>query len=139
MLHPNLVLSSEATSTNSSGVRTVDVNALIKRFADEEADGSKNIFAEGVLAGLGEVSVSECPICLDVMEAPMIIPECMHQWCVHLSSQSLGSILSSIFSVAKTALLHSLLPVKSEEKKVVAQRALAVLSRLIHIHLCSFC
>jgi DNA repair protein RAD5 len=60
----------------------VDVNDLIRRFADSDnsGEGSKNTFAEEVLATLTDAEASECPICLDVMETPMMIPDCMHQW-----------------------------------------------------------
>lgn len=53
---------------------------MIRRFAADSQDGNKNSFAEDVLANLADAEVSECPICLDAMEVPMIIPECMHQW-----------------------------------------------------------
>jgi len=60
----------------------VDVNDIIQRFADNESvgEGGKSSFAEEVLANLPDAEALECPICLDVMETPMIIPECMHQW-----------------------------------------------------------
>jgi DNA repair protein RAD5 len=61
----------------------VDIDAMIKDFSDEEqAEHGKNLFAQGILANLGDDEGTECPICLDVMEQPMIIPACMHQWCV---------------------------------------------------------
>lgn len=55
---------------------------MIRRFADGErtGEGGQNNFTEEVLANLMDAEASECPICLDVMETPMIIPECMHQW-----------------------------------------------------------
>ncbi|KAI0784921.1 SNF2 family N-terminal domain-containing protein [Abortiporus biennis] len=85
VLHPSLVLSAleDGFTTTSSG-EPVDVNALIKTFADENETsvGKANIFAEGVLKNLGaEDVVEECPICLDTMDTPMIIPGCMHQCC----------------------------------------------------------
>lgn len=81
VLHPNLVLTSDdkrALSPNGDGA--VDVNDMIQRFAADSEAGNKNSFAEEVLANLADAEVSECPICLDAMEIPMIIPECMHQW-----------------------------------------------------------
>ena len=84
VLHPRLVLTNDegrALSPGADGI--VDVNDLIRRFAEGEStseDGSKNTFAEEVLANLGEAEAGECPICLDVMETPMIIPGCLHQW-----------------------------------------------------------
>jgi len=85
VLHPSLVLSSEYESSPPSGDGEVDINSMIRRFSKEEdtSDGSgSNAFAEGVLANLSDMdSNGECPICLDVMQSPMIIPACMHQCC----------------------------------------------------------
>ena len=84
MLHPNLVLSStNEQSLASQGDETIDVNELIKRFANDEqsGEGSANVFAQNALQNL-EVDEAdpECPVCMDVMQSPMIIPECMHRW-----------------------------------------------------------
>lgn len=55
---------------------------MIRHFSNSEStrEGGKNGFAEEVLANLADAEASECPICFDVMEMPMIIPECLHQW-----------------------------------------------------------
>lgn len=91
MLHPHLVLSAEdrrALSPESDGA--VDINTILRNISGEDSkDGSSssgNInFAETVLANLGgDDDVSECPICLDVMDSPMIVPGCMHRWLVPL-------------------------------------------------------
>lgn len=61
----------------------MDVNELIKRFAndDKAGDGSGNVFAQNALKDLElDEADAECPMCMDVMESPMIIPECMHRW-----------------------------------------------------------
>jgi DNA repair protein RAD5 len=89
VLHPNLVLSAEDESDpRSSG--EVDINSMIRRFSKDEgiSDGNdSNVFAEGVLANLSDLeSDGECPICLDVMLSPMIIPNCMHRWCAFFRS-----------------------------------------------------
>ncbi|KAJ7110331.1 DNA repair protein RAD5 [Mycena crocata] len=85
VLHPNLVLSSDdERSLPADGDETVDVNELIKRFAndEQEGEGSGNVFAQNVLENIDlDEADSECPICLDVMQSPMIIPECMHRCC----------------------------------------------------------
>lgn len=84
VLHPNLVLTpDDERALSPAGDGTVDVNDMIRRFADSEGTGeeNKNSFAEQVLANLTDGDASECPICLDVMETPMIIPECIHQCC----------------------------------------------------------
>lgn len=80
MLHPNLVISAREESVDRNG-EGVDVEALIKRF--EEGDTSSedtNVFAEQVLANLAQKDDAECPICFDVMDIPVLIPVCMHQW-----------------------------------------------------------
>ncbi|KAG6854152.1 hypothetical protein C0991_010063 [Blastosporella zonata] len=85
VLHPNLVLTpDDKRALSPAGDGGIDVNDLIRRFADAEKaeEGSdKNRFAEEVLAKLADSEAEECPICLDVMEIPMIIPGCMHQCC----------------------------------------------------------
>ena len=56
---------------------------MIASFAGADgARGSTHAYAEAVLANLGQEDDAECPICFDVMQAPMIIPGCLHKWCV---------------------------------------------------------
>ncbi|KAF8079094.1 DNA repair protein RAD5 [Lyophyllum atratum] len=84
VLHPNLVLTADdERALSPDGDGTIDVNDLIRRFAATESgmEGSNNAFAEEVLANLADAEAEECPICMDVMETPMIIPGCMHQCC----------------------------------------------------------
>lgn len=57
----------------------VDVNDLIKRFAEGSPGGSSNTFAEEFLANLNDNDNADCPICFNEMEVPMVIPKCMHQ------------------------------------------------------------
>jgi DNA repair protein RAD5 len=81
VLHPSLVLPPQKDSDNPSDTCAVDIDTLIKQFSDGEvSDGSRNVFAETVLVNLGEDDGLECPICFDVMQTPMILPECLHQW-----------------------------------------------------------
>jgi len=62
-----------------------------------ESDGiivskTNTVFAEETLKSLhagsgtqgdeGEAR-DECPLCLDMMETPVLIPPCMHKWCVN--------------------------------------------------------
>ncbi|KAG6874399.1 hypothetical protein C0995_015135 [Termitomyces sp. Mi166 len=72
VLHPNLVLTPNDERTLSpAGDGTIDVNDLIRRFADtEEAEkgSDKSTFAEEVLAKLADTEAEECPICLDASE-----------------------------------------------------------------------
>ncbi|KAF5385213.1 hypothetical protein D9615_001117 [Tricholomella constricta] len=95
VLHPSLVLTADDERVLSpGGDGAVDVNEMIRQFADNESVGegsSNNSFAEEVLSNLADAEAEECPICLDVMDTPMIIPGCMHQCCkdcilAHLSA-----------------------------------------------------
>ncbi|TFY83512.1 hypothetical protein EWM64_g492 [Hericium alpestre] len=86
VLHPNLVLSEE--TTQSAGNGSVNVNTMIKRFAESVDDAGAstqkgNSYAEDVLNKLGttDTDADECPLCLDVMDVPMMFPECMHRCC----------------------------------------------------------
>jgi hypothetical protein len=80
VLHPKLILPTNNDVVSPSD-ENVDIDAMIKRFSEENGGQSnRNVFAEGVLASLGDDIHAECPICLDVMEGEMIIPECMHRW-----------------------------------------------------------
>ena len=68
-------------SSTSSGA--IDVKELIQRFGEgENVVSDSKVYAESVLANLGQEENAECPICFDVMETPTILPECMHQWYV---------------------------------------------------------
>ena len=83
VLHPNLVLGHEDESGRLSSSRNalVNVDDLIKDFtAGEPTEGSKNVFAENFLTNIEKDDGQECPICFDIMQAPMIIPKCLHQW-----------------------------------------------------------
>ncbi|KAJ3814435.1 DNA repair protein RAD5 [Lentinula aff. lateritia] len=82
VLHPNLVFTkNDEQALSPSGDGLVDVNEMIKKFSENEEQS--NVFAETVLADLDDQaqSATECPICLDVMEIPMIVPECLHRCC----------------------------------------------------------
>ena len=88
VLHPNLVLTKNverALSPDDGG--RVDVNDLIARFAQEGqvADGGPSKFADNFIASLKHDDNADCPICFNEMEAPMVIPKCMHQLYVFYS------------------------------------------------------
>lgn len=78
VLHPHLVLSAEdtaeAASTSNKDEKVIDVDAI------EEDTSAQNNYAGEVLKNLVESDDDECPLCLDIMETPMIIPPCMHKW-----------------------------------------------------------
>lgn len=84
VLHPSLVVNPDDGSQDcSSKPKAVDLDTLIPDVLKDSncEEGSKNAFAESVLANLANASDVECPICLDVVETPLIIPRCMHQCC----------------------------------------------------------
>ncbi|KAJ7642840.1 SNF2 family N-terminal domain-containing protein [Mycena rosella] len=87
VLHPNLVLASDdQRALPEDGDGSVDVNELIKRFAQntnsQTGEASANVFAQNALENLDlDGADSECPLCLDVIQSPMVIPECMHRFC----------------------------------------------------------
>ncbi|KIY50627.1 hypothetical protein FISHEDRAFT_39163 [Fistulina hepatica ATCC 64428] len=85
VLHPSLVLvkTSDDAEKPAQGSGEVDVDEMIKQFSSSEASGSTQTatFAETVLAGLKDETMDECPICMDAMETPMLIPGCLHKSC----------------------------------------------------------
>lgn len=99
VLHPYLVLGAPENSKTFSGTEIDDVNDMITRFTaegveraegDDEGErstikkspGSEPTYAQEVLNNLNSEDgfMSECPICLDMMEMPMLLPRCLHKW-----------------------------------------------------------
>lgn len=85
VLHPHLVFTEKdgrALSPAGDNNGIVDVNEMIKKFTEDNEQS--NVFAETVLANLEDEvgDGSECPICLDVISTPMIVPGCLHKWFV---------------------------------------------------------
>ena len=78
MLHPSLVLSDEDDANPSPGLSngTVDINEVIRQFQKSEEDDSE--YARNVLNNLSTKD-EECPICMDVMEEPVLCPICAHK------------------------------------------------------------
>ncbi|KAG2350922.1 hypothetical protein BDR05DRAFT_955063 [Suillus weaverae] len=86
VLHPDLVTdTSDGIETKPSGRSkdgVIDVDTLMNDISEHDlSSGSKAAYAESVLANLDTSNDAECPICLDVMQTPSIIPPCMHQCC----------------------------------------------------------
>ncbi|KAF8956086.1 RAD5-like protein [Flammula alnicola] len=93
VLHPNLVLTNDDTRALSpEGDGRVDVNDLIKRFADgaQSAEGGPSTFAEEFMANLNGAANADCPICFNEMEIPMVVPKCMHQFCKDCITSHIG-------------------------------------------------
>ncbi|KAG8924089.1 DNA helicase rad5 [Tulasnella sp. 417] len=94
VLHPSLIrrrlltdeeTQEDAMETNAEGDgKNIDVDALIDQFslgaAQEEVQESKT-FAIGVLKDLESIETQECPLCLDTVQDPMLVPECHHALC----------------------------------------------------------
>ncbi|RXW22669.1 hypothetical protein EST38_g3186 [Candolleomyces aberdarensis] len=83
VLHPKLVITQDDQRAFSpKGDDVVEVNDLLQRLADNGDEADKpNAFAENFLSNLTKDEVTECPICFSEIESPMLIPECMHQFC----------------------------------------------------------
>ncbi|KAI0347968.1 hypothetical protein BDW22DRAFT_1319252 [Trametopsis cervina] len=83
VLHPSLVISGAATGKRiSTGDSAIDVDAMIQEFAQgENASNTGSTFVEDMLNNLSGDDNAECPICLDIMQVPMVIPGCLHQCC----------------------------------------------------------
>ncbi|KAI0684760.1 SNF2 family N-terminal domain-containing protein [Cytidiella melzeri] len=84
VLHPSLVISgtgAERAKISTSG-GSVDIEDMIQQFLQGENSSNPNsAFVEDVLNNLGADENAECPICMDVMQYPMVIPGCLHQCC----------------------------------------------------------
>ena len=79
----------EDSSTSTSGA--VKLEDLVKHESDGVTVSKTNVaFVEETLKSLnagsgnqgdGGEGGDECPLCLDMMETPVLIPPCMHKWC----------------------------------------------------------
>lgn len=106
VLHPNLVLTADdERALSPAGDGKVDVNELIKQFVQDESSssGSPNTFAENALVNIAHDDAMECPICFDVIDSPMVVPNCMHQLYVLLLSPDVIHMELTHFEAAKTA------------------------------------
>lgn len=79
VLHPRLVLpSDDERALSPSGDGTVQIDDIVSMIDKDDT------FAERVIEHLKSKEENEdspdCPICLDVVETPMMIPRCLHQW-----------------------------------------------------------
>ncbi|EJD03591.1 uncharacterized protein FOMMEDRAFT_81947 [Fomitiporia mediterranea MF3/22] len=84
VLHPSLVLPENEDGTSSdTGGGIVDINELIGQLANggqgsEETSGG---YAQTVLNSLSMKEDEECPICMDCMQEPVLLPICAHKCC----------------------------------------------------------
>lgn len=59
------------------------MNALIAKFTGdtgEDDEGPSAVYAEEVLRKLDEADGQECVVCLDIMDQPVLVPNCLHSW-----------------------------------------------------------
>lgn len=81
----------ETSSTSADGA--VKLEDLVKHESDSATTSKTNAaFVEETLRSLNARSGTqgdegeardECPLCLDMIETPVLIPPCMHKWCVN--------------------------------------------------------
>jgi len=80
VLHPHLVVDPDEPDEKDPKNGVIDVDEIMEGVADSSS--ARNAFAADVLANLKNAEEEgECPICLDIMESPTIIPSCMHRCC----------------------------------------------------------
>lgn len=84
VLHPDLVVDPrDQMNELPSGSECIEIDSLVHDVAEQQASGASNMnmsFAKNVLSNLATSQTDECPICLDVMETAVIIPQCLHRW-----------------------------------------------------------
>lgn len=89
VLHPSLVQLNREESMAPEGHNDnspISLKSLLEQFSgtnntDQKSEGISNTFAEGVLTNLEEVNQQECAVCLDLMENPVLVPNCLHTCC----------------------------------------------------------
>ena len=61
---------------------SISINNIIQQFAEREENGGNGneAYAQSVLRNLKTTGAEECPICMDLMEEPMLLPACAHLW-----------------------------------------------------------
>ena len=82
VLHPDLVVDpQDQVNEPPPSLKCIEIDSLIHDVGERQtSDASNTSFAKNVLANLATPEADECPICLDVMETVVIIPQCLHRW-----------------------------------------------------------
>jgi hypothetical protein len=88
VLHPSLaqVKESSAPERAKDSHGDVEVGTLIPRHTDVTngpEDGPSSAFAESVLSRIQDADGQECAVCFDLMDLPVLVPNCMHSWWAH--------------------------------------------------------
>ncbi|KAG8923262.1 DNA helicase rad5 [Tulasnella sp. 418] len=88
VLHPSLIRAKPTTRDESvlseNAKEEPDVNQLIARFSTvepEDQSSSSKTYPLEVLKRMEELENEECPLCLDKMQDPVLIPDCHHSGC----------------------------------------------------------
>ena len=93
VLHPHLVMTQEELEELENSWTSTSAAVKLEDLVKHESDGvtvskTNAAFVEETLkslnAGSGDQGEGdECPLCLDMMETPVLIPPCMHKWCAN--------------------------------------------------------
>ena len=85
MLHPSLIARAGTENEGDdqeSRDAEIDLQSLIAQFTSGETGDVDDVqanFATRVLGGLQVEDDQECPICMEVMDPPVLAPKCMHK------------------------------------------------------------
>ena len=97
VLHPHLVMTQEEPEELLNSPTTPSGVVKLEDLVEHESDGvivskTNAAFVEETLKSLnagsgdqgdGGEGGAECPLCLDMIETPVLIPPCMHKWCAN--------------------------------------------------------
>lgn len=89
VLHPSFVTGKAALLKKAAGT------------AGEDVDVDMDAFASTALETLDSTTQDECPICFDLIQNPVLLPNCKHCWCACCHLHSLSML--SIHAVVRTA------------------------------------
>ncbi|KAF8512694.1 SNF2 family N-terminal domain-containing protein [Gautieria morchelliformis] len=86
VLHPSLAQVKESSTSEDAkdSHGDVEVDSLIPKDThgtDGSEDGPSSAFAESVLSRIQEADGQECAVCFDLMDLPVLVPNCMHSCC----------------------------------------------------------
>ena len=80
----------ELEGNSPQGTGIIDVDAIMSGSQESPSSGDNSAYIKETLESLSSPKegqdasedMSECPICLDVMDRPMLLPGCLHKWYV---------------------------------------------------------
>lgn len=95
----------ERALSPSKDSQPLDVTDMIKHLAEDGNASELSTFTEQFIAGLTGDDNTDCPICFNEIEIPMVIPRCMHQLYV-LPLHSIPCIASPTYSCKDCIVSH---------------------------------